>query len=149
MIPILRLSIDADRQRAETLVAELRLDAKAAVLNSGQRAEQAAVVRQIMADVAQRGDAALVDSSRKFDDPNFSASQLRVSPKEMADAAGRLPADELAALRRSIAQVREYQRHVMPADPKPLKRGGVELGMRFTPLDSVGLLVPGGRGAYA
>jgi histidinol dehydrogenase len=148
MIPILRLNLPADRRRAESLLADLRLDPKSAILQSGERAEQATVVRQIMADVAKRGDAALVDSARKFDDPNFSQSQLRVTQKEMADAAPRLPDDQTAALQRSIAQVREYQLHILPGDPKPLRRNGVELGMRFTPLDSVGLLVPGGKAAY-
>jgi histidinol dehydrogenase len=148
MIPILHLNVASERQRLEQLWAELRLNAVDAILQRGQRIEQSQAVKRIMTDVAQRGDAALVDSARQFDDPNFTAAQLRVTPKEMSDAAARLPADQLAALRRSIKQVREYQTHIMPADPPPLKRGGIELGMRFTPLDSVGLLVPGGKAAY-
>jgi histidinol dehydrogenase len=148
MIPVLRLNHPADLRRVESLLSELRLDAAAAILQSGQRARQAEVVRQIMADVAQRGDTALVESARKFDDSKFTIAQLRVSTQEMAEAAQRLPAELTDALRRSIAQVREYQSHVMPSDPKPLTRPGVELGMRFTPLESVGLMVPGGRAAY-
>ena len=148
MIPILRFNHGDERRQVESLLKELRLDAASAILQSGERARQVEVVRQIMADVAQRGDSALVDSARKFDDPNFSADQLRVSPQEMADAAERLPGALMEALRRSIAQVREYQSHMMPADPRPLLRPGVELGMRFTPLESAGLLVPGGKAAY-
>src|SRR5207245_8213182 len=53
-----------------------------------------------------------------------------------------------AAIRRSIAQVREYQTHILPEPVEPLHRPGVELGLRFTPLDSVGLLVPGGKASY-
>ena len=53
-----------------------------------------------------------------------------------------------ATLRRSIAQVREYQAHVLPKDPEPLRRPGVELGMRFTPIDSAGLYFPGGKASY-
>jgi histidinol dehydrogenase len=142
------LNVPDQSRRVEQYLAELRLNPIDAILSSGPRIEQAKAVQEIMADVARRGDAALVDSSRKFDDPNFTAAQLRVTSEEMSSAAARLPADQLAALRRSIAQVREYQAHFLPADPAPLKRGGISLGMRFTPLDSVGLLVPGGKAAY-
>jgi histidinol dehydrogenase len=148
MIPILRLTQPSDRTRAEQLLQELRLDPRDFALGSGWSAKESGVVRTILADVAHRGDAALVDVSRKFDDPNFSAERIRVSPDETRAAAERLPAEQTAALRRSISQVREYQQHIMPVDPTPLRRGGLELGLRFTPLDSVGLLVPGGKAAY-
>jgi histidinol dehydrogenase len=101
-----------------------------------------------MADVAGRGDEALVESCRKFDDPNFTAEQIRVRPEEMREAAGRVTKEQSAALRRSIAQVREYQSHVMPKAPPALTRPGVELGIRFTPLESAGLYFPGGKAAY-
>jgi histidinol dehydrogenase len=148
MIPILHLNVPDQLRHAEQFLADLRLSPLDAILSGGQRIEQTKAVQAIMADVAKRGDDALVDSCRKFDDPEFTSAKLRVTPAEMAAAAGRLPAHELAALRRSIAQVREYQSHFMPADPAPLKRGGIDLGMRFTPLASVGLLVPGGKAAY-
>jgi histidinol dehydrogenase len=54
----------------------------------------------------------------------------------------------MEALRRSIAQVRQYQSHIMPKSPAPLRRPGVELGLRFTPLDSAGLYFPGGKASY-
>src|SRR5207248_8770806 len=68
--------------------------------------------------------------------------------EEMRLAALRVPEPQIAAIRRSIAQVREYQQHIMPTDPPALKRQGVELGMRFTPIEVVGLIVPGGKAAY-
>src|SRR3984957_19913830 len=141
MIPILNLSNVTDKSRVDSLLSEL-------ALGSGERAKQVASVQKILEDVARRGDEALVSSSREFDDPNFSASQIRVTQKEMAEAVGRGPADQLSAIRRSIAQVREYQTHVMPKDPSPLRRPGVELGLRFTPLESAGLYFPGGKAAY-
>jgi len=148
MIPILHLNQPNELDQAQRLLDELRLDPRQALLESGPRAEQAKVVRQIMLEVARQGDAALVEVCRKFDDPEFTLSRLRVLPQEMAAAAGRLSHAELAALRRSIAQVREYQSHMLPRDPAPVIRQGLELGMRFLPLDSVGLLVPGGKAAY-
>jgi histidinol dehydrogenase len=148
MIPILHLNLPAERKRIEQLLDDLRLSPLSAVLEDGIRAGQLQTVRRIMADVARRGDAALVDSARKFDDPDFSAGRLRVSPQEMAAAAARLPKDQLDALRRSITQVRQYQTHILPTPPAALKRPGVELGLRFTPIQSAGLLIPGGKAAY-
>jgi histidinol dehydrogenase len=105
MIPILKLTDASDRQRIEAILARLRLDPRDVALNRGDRAKAVATVTQILADVAQRGDAAIVDSSKQFDDPNFTAEQIRVSKSEMEQAASRTPADQMAALRRSIAQV--------------------------------------------
>ena len=145
MLPTLRLSDPADRNRATGLLNKLRL--KPADLVLGQQQDVAAV-NATLADVAARGDDAVVDSARKFDDPNFSADQIKVRPDEMAAAHARTPADQLSALRRSISQVREYQQHILPTDPAPLRRPGVELGLRYTPLDSAGCYFPGGKAAY-
>lgn len=146
MIPVLKLSTDA--QRIERILAELRLDPAEIALNRGKIAQANAAVAEVLQAVAERGDAAIVDLARRFDDPNFSAEKIRVSRQEMADAHARIPADQLAAIRRSIAQVREYQQHVMPPAHPPLQRDGVELGIRFTPLDSAGLYIPGGKASY-
>lgn len=148
LIPTFNLASPADVARVETLLRNLRLDPADLALSRGGRAKEAAAVLAILNDVAERGDDAIVDSSRKFDDPNFTAAQIRVSPDEMKDAAARVPADQMAALRRSIAQVREYQTHILPHQPATLKRDGVELGLRFTPLDSAGLYFPGGKASY-
>jgi histidinol dehydrogenase len=66
----------------------------------------------------------------------------------MRQSAARVPPAQMEALRHSIRQVREYQLHIMPKAPPPLRREGVELGLRFTPLDSVGLYMPAGKAAY-
>ena len=105
-------------------------------------------MQAILADVARRGDDAVVEISRKFDDPKFSVDQIRITQDEMHDGAKRVTADQLAAIRHAITQLREYRRASMPQAKPPLIRDGVELGMRFTPLDSVGLHVPGGKAAY-
>jgi histidinol dehydrogenase len=148
MIPVLSLENASDAARVETLLAQLALDPAALATGKGDLAKQIASVQKILADVSQRGDAALVDSARQFDDPDFRADQIRVLPQEMAEAHSRTPAKQLDAIRRSIAQVREYQQHIMPGEMAPLKRPGVELSMRFVPLDSAGLYFPGGKAAY-
>ncbi len=148
MIPVLRLSVPQENARIEAIIARLRLDPKDMALSRGHRAGMTDTVRDILEQVADKGDAALVDIARKFDDPDFAPDQLRVSIDEMAAAAKRIDADLLAALRRSIAQVREYQSHVMPKPTAALQRGALEMGMRWTPLDSVGVYFPGGKAAY-
>jgi histidinol dehydrogenase len=148
MLAILHPNIPAEADRIERMLGRLRLDPADVALDRGDRAAAAQAVRGILSQVLERGDEALVEVCRKFDDPNFSVDQIRVTPREMADAAGRITAEQRAALRRSIEQVREYQTHILPMDPPPLRRGGVELGMRFTPLDSAGLYFPGGKASY-
>jgi histidinol dehydrogenase len=148
MIPILHLNQPTERQQVDRLLNELRLDPRELAIAQGPRAKAVADVEKILADVATRGDDAIVDLSRRFDDPDFSIDQIRVTPDEMTSAAGRVSSEVMAALRQSIAQVREYQRHMLPPEPKSLVRPGVVLGMRFTPMDSAGLYFPGGHASY-
>jgi histidinol dehydrogenase len=147
MIPILALNIETDRRQVESLLSDLRLDVKQLAVG-GRYAKETSAVREIINDVSARGDAALVDIARRFDFAEFTPQMIRVDPDEMRDAANKVPANQLAAIHRSIAQVREYQTHIMPKSPPPLHRPGVELGLRFTPLDSAGLYFPGGKAAY-
>jgi histidinol dehydrogenase len=147
-ISILQLADTAGRERIEALLKRLRLDPIDLALERGRLAEDSAAVKTIIKDVAERGDDAIVESARRFDDPHFSADQLRVTAADMKEAADRVPRDQIAAVRRSIAQVREYQTHILPVEVEPLRRPGVTLGMRFTPLDSAGLYFPGGKAAY-
>ncbi len=147
-ISILELKQSSDREKVEALLKRLRLDPIDLALERGRLAEDSAAVKAILQSVAQRGDEAIVESARRFDDPHFTVEQLRVSPQEMAEATARVPGPLMAAIRRSIAQVREYQGYFLPREIPPLKRPGVELGMRFTPLDSAGLYFPGGKAAY-
>jgi histidinol dehydrogenase len=147
MIPILFLSKTDDARQTQSLLNGLRLDA-AQLAAGGKYASETAAVRGIIADVAARGDAALVDNARRFDFADFSADMIRVTATEMREAAGRVPVAQMTAIRRSIDQVREYQTHILPTAPPPLRRAGVELGLRFTPLDSAGLYFPGGKASY-
>src|ERR671910_884700 len=79
-----------------------RLDPKEVAVAQGPRAKDVAAVETILADVAARGDDAVVESARKFDDENFSAEQIRVTRDEMKSAAGRVVPEVMAALRRAI-----------------------------------------------
>ncbi len=152
MLPL--LSLNSDRDRIEALLKALRLDPVDFALSRGPHAGKVAAVQAALEAVAERGDAALVDLARQFDDPGFTADQIRVTRDDMSAAAGRVDPALLKAVRRAIAQVREYQQHIMPRPIEPLVRSDaqgralVELGLRYTPLDSAGLYFPGGKASY-
>ncbi len=148
MIPVLHSTIASERERARQLLRQLRLDPRELALLKGERGKQAEAVNEILADVAERGDEAVVHWARKFDDPEFTADQIRVRTDEMTLAHGRVERPLLEAIRQSIRQVRQYQQHVLPSEVPMLRRDGVELGLRFVPLDSAGCYFPGGKAAY-
>lgn len=148
MIPVLDIAVDADARRLRALIDKLRLTVRSLLLDDGELQQKSESVRRMLVDVATRGDAAVIDLIRQFDDATFDASRLRVTKDEMAAAAGRVPADQLAAIRKSIAQVREYQTKILPTPVSYAARDGVILGLRHTPIDSVGLYVPGGKASY-
>jgi histidinol dehydrogenase len=148
MIPLLDLSSPAHKKQATLLLSRLRLDAKSLVDPASDIARISSTVTQIIQDVHVRGDDALVDIARKFDDANFSKKDLIVDRKQLVAARKKTDAKLMKSIVRAIDQVREYQEHIMPRDPKPLKRGKIELGLRFSSIDRAGLYVPGGKASY-
>src|SRR5689334_18141520 len=149
MIPLLRFSNPEDHRRIEGLVRRLRLDPMELGLGkteNGTREMQ--TIMTIISDIARRGDDAVVEQAQRFDDPQFTADQIQVKPEEMSEAAGRITPQQQSALKRAIEQIREYQSAMMPHDPPMLERPGLELGMRFTAIDSAGLYFPGGKASY-
>ncbi len=114
----------------------------------GHDSPAAKTVAEIIADVKSNGDEAVARYMRKWTDPGFDRARIAVSQAEI-DAAERDLAPKLrAALCQAIENVRTYQSHLMPVAPAPIVHGGAEMGLRFTPVDSVGLAVPGGKAAY-
>jgi len=105
---------------------------------------EAQVVAQLVEDVRVRGDDAVVDAMRRWTDPDFTAQRIQVDAREMERAEAELDPDLRKALEDAIANVRAYQAHIRPTDPPPIELAGAELGLRFTPVASAGLTVPGG-----
>jgi len=110
--------------------------------------EAAGVVAQIISDVQAQADQAVVRYMQQWTDPGFCVEQIRVSADALDQSLKNLNQPIRQALQRAIRHVRAYQQHIKPVDPKPLKLDGAELGLRFTPVSRVGLLVPGGKAAY-
>lgn len=122
-----------------------------AALLAGQREvgeEVDAAVATILADVATRGDAALVDLSRRFDRVDLDALGLRVSDADLDAAAAACPAEALDALRFAHARITAFHERQKPADLRVTDALGVELGWRWTAVEAVGLYVPGGTASY-
>jgi histidinol dehydrogenase len=107
-----------------------------------------AIVRDIIADVVARGDAALIDYSRKFDRVDLAATGLRVSDAEIEAATAACEPRALEALRLAHARIVAYHEKQKPQDHRFTDALGVELGWRWTAIQSVGLYVPGGTASY-
>ncbi len=105
-------------------------------------------VQEIIADVAGRGDAALVDYSRKFDRVDLAAAGISVSAKEIAAARTAAAPQALAALRFAHRRIREFHERQRPQDLSFTDALGVELGWRWQAIEAVGLYVPGGTASY-
>jgi histidinol dehydrogenase len=110
--------------------------------------EVEAAVRAIVADVAARGDRALKDYSKKFDDLDLDRSGLKVSGEDIAAAAKVCGREPLAALQLARDRIEAYHRRQLPRDDRFTDALGVELGSRWTAIEAVGLYVPGGTAAY-
>jgi histidinol dehydrogenase len=105
-------------------------------------------VRAIIAEVRARGDAALIDLTRKFDRVDLGAMGLRVPAVEIDAAAASCDRRALEALTLARDRIEVYHRRQKPSDDKFTDPLGVELGHRWTAIEAVGLYVPGGTAAY-
>ncbi len=108
----------------------------------------AEAVAGIVADVRSRGDAALIELTRRFDRFELTADTLRIGADEIAAAAARCPAETVAALEFAARRIEDYHRRQMPEALDYRDEAGVRLGARWTPVSSAGLYVPGGLAAY-
>jgi histidinol dehydrogenase len=106
------------------------------------------IVRDIIADVAARGDRALADHTRKFDKLDVDRVGIKVTAAEIAAAGASCSRDALDALQLARSRIETYHRRQLPQDDRFTDALGVELGSRWTAIEAVGLYVPGGTAAY-
>lgn len=137
------------RQWLEASSAEFAAAFSALLAMKREGSEDVSVtVRAIIADVRARGDAALVELSNKFDRAGIAAETLRLSDAEIEAARAQCDPATLKALATAARRIEDYHRRQLPADASYTDDIGARLGWRFTPLDSVGLYVPGGTASY-
>lgn len=106
-------------------------------------------VSGILADVRVRGDAALLEYTRRFDRLAVeTAAELRLPADVLQAALAGLPAEVRAALELAAARIRRYHEHQRSHSWVYAEADGTRLGQRVLPLDRVGLYVPGGKAAY-
>jgi histidinol dehydrogenase len=106
------------------------------------------VAADIVADVRARGDAALLEHTRRFDWAAPDAASLRVSDAERRAAAAAVPAAQREALAFAASRIEAFHRALMPKDVDFTDATGTRLGARYRPIDSAGVYVPGGTAAY-
>ena len=108
-----------------------------------------ATVALIVGDVRTRGDAALLEYTHRFDRLDASSvAELEITAGQMREAHASLPAAQSDALGAAAARIRAYHERQKGHDWSFTESDGTELGQRVTPLDRVGVYVPGGKAAY-
>jgi histidinol dehydrogenase len=122
----------------------------AAFLNErrGSPADVDAVVAEIVEGVRTGGIEAVLDYARRFDRADLTEETVRVTEEEIAAGAAQCEPQVLEAIAFAAERIRTYHARQRPADQAWTDEAGVELGWRWTPLEAVGVYVPGGRAAY-
>jgi histidinol dehydrogenase len=105
-------------------------------------------VAAIIADVRRDGDAAVLRYTERFDRLTLTADRLRIGADEIDAAVAGVAAELMAALDLAATRIEAFHRLQVPSDLRTTDAAGLSLGMRWTPLDAVGLYVPGGKAAY-
>lgn len=117
------------------------------IRRGGELADVRDTVASILQDVRQKGDAALRLYTRKFDGAELGA--IEVSEQEMDEAMQSIDASLLMHLEFAAGNIRKFHQAQMPEKVWFMELSpGIELGQKFTPLESVGAYVPGGRASY-
>ena len=148
-------SIDLRATPARLSSADGQFDAKLAARLHWSAAQDGAIeqrVQDILADVRARGDAAVLDYTARFDGVQAeSLTALELQAGELAAAFDALPAAQRDALQQAAARIRRYhawQKQQGGETATYVDEDGTLLGQKVTPLDRVGIYVPGGKAAY-
>jgi histidinol dehydrogenase len=105
-------------------------------------------VRAILDAVRERGDAALLEFTRRFDRVDLTADRLRVDDDERIAAAGAIEPRVKAALLAAKARIEAFHGHEKRPSWEADPEAGVRFGQVFRPLDAIGIYVPGGETDY-
>jgi histidinol dehydrogenase len=144
-LPILRT---CESNFEENFVAFVRRRAGAQGLLGGPDSPQRKV-QEIIEAVRARGDEAVLELTEKFDGCRLSPERMRVSDDEIGEAVRKTPPALTDALSAAADRIRRFQEAVLLCDPDPLTEGGRTLSLRYRPVDSAGILVPGATASLA
>jgi histidinol dehydrogenase len=114
----------------------------------GSPADVDAAVAGVIEAVRAEGLAAVLRYTERFDRVFLDEAAIRVTPREIQAGVDACPEEVREAIAFAAARIRAYHERQRPADAQFTDESGVELGWRWTPLEAVGIYVPGGRAAY-
>ena len=106
------------------------------------------VVTAILADVRARGDAAVLDYTKRFDRFDLTAETMAITPAEVDAARGQCTPETLSALATAAGRIRAFHEKQLPEDLDFTDAAGLRLGYRWQAVEAAGLYVPGGTAAY-
>ena len=138
-MPMRLKSVDKDFEKQFTALLSQKREVSADVDNA---------VRDIIGDVRARGDAALVDLTLKFDRLDLRKIDMTVTAAEIEAAFAECSKETLDALRFAHDRIVDHHQRQLPTDDRYRDAAGVELGHRWTAVESAGLYVPGGLASY-
>ncbi len=116
---------------------------------AGIDGEVAKIVADILHDVKQRGNAAVIEYTNKFDRMQLKdASEMELSAEQLQQALDAIPAEQRTALEEAAQRIRAYAQHQKLESWSYTEADGTVLGQSVTAMDRVGLYVPGGKAAY-
>jgi histidinol dehydrogenase len=105
-------------------------------------------VEDILRDVRERGDEAICEYTRKFDDYDLTPTLMRVSAADIRDYAAGADDELVEILKKAIHNVRDFHEQQKPETWEFYAGDGIRLGQRISPLSRVGIYIPGGKAAY-
>jgi len=105
-------------------------------------------VLKIINDVRKLGDKAIVKYTKCFDKVSLSPDEFRVKDREIEDSYKKISLPFVKSIQRAISNIRAYQKHIKIPNVSPLKTNGVVLDTLYSPIESVGVYVPGGAASY-
>ena len=105
-------------------------------------------VKEIISAVIEFGDQALLDYTQKFDRIILAPDNLRFAQSELKEQAAKVSDSDRSALELAASRIEAYHKKQLPKNAFWTDESGVELGWRWSPVESAGLYVPGGLASY-
>ncbi len=105
-------------------------------------------VNEILNEVKEKGDEALFRYTKKFDKAEITEDNIRVTGEEIQEAYAQVETSLVEVMKKSLANIQDFHKKQLRNSWIETRENGVILGQRITPLESVGVYVPGGKAAY-
>jgi histidinol dehydrogenase len=131
-----------------TTAPSFEADFRALLSRATTAPELAETVRAIITRIRTQGDAALVDLTNQFDRVNLGIADLQITPAQITAATTSIPPALLEALSLAATRIEAFHRAQRPTDLEFTDSAGATCGLRWGPLDAVGIYVPGGKASY-